>query len=46
MVCHHEGGSRRSIEVSDAVKDGDNFVVAAIDNQRTIERVPTVKTDW
>lgn len=46
-VCHHEGGfTPFDCEVSETVKDGDNFVVVAVDNQRTVERVPTIKTDW
>jgi len=28
------------------VKDGDNFIVAGVDSQRTVDRVPTLKTDW
>ena len=46
-VCHHEGGfTPFDCEIGNAVKDGDNFVVVAVDDQRTIERVPTLKTDW
>jgi len=46
-VCDHEGGfTPFDCEVTSVVKDGDNFVVAAVDDTRTVDRVPTLRTDW
>lgn len=46
-VCDHEGGfTPFDCEVTSVLKGGDNFVVAAVDNQREVARVPTVKFDW
>jgi beta-glucuronidase len=47
LVCEHEGGfTPFDCEISNAVKDGDNFIVAAVDDQREVPRVPTVRFDW
>ncbi|HET7347270.1 MAG TPA: glycoside hydrolase family 2 TIM barrel-domain containing protein [Acidobacteriaceae bacterium] len=47
QVCEHEGGfTSFDCDITNAAKDGDNFVVVAADNQRQKESVPTVKTDW
>jgi len=46
-VCDHEGGfTPFDCEITNTVKDGSNFVVIAVDNQRKADRVPAVKTDW
>jgi beta-glucuronidase len=46
-VCDHQGGfTPFDCEVTQAVKDGGNFVVIAVDNQRRADRVPAMKTDW
>jgi beta-glucuronidase len=46
-VCEHEGGfTSFNCEVTAAVHSGDNFVVAAVDNTRHEDGVPTLKTDW
>jgi len=46
-VCEHEGGfTAFNCEVSSALKAGDNFVVAAVDNTRHEDGVPTTQTDW
>ena len=46
-VCDHEGGfTPFDCEITQAVKDGGNFVVIAVDNQRKADRVPALKTDW
>jgi beta-glucuronidase len=46
-VCEHEGGfTSFNCEVTAAVHAGDNFVVAAVDNTRHADSVPTLKTDW
>lgn len=43
----HTGGfTPFNFEVTDALKDGDNFVVVKVDNTRRPEAVPTVNTDW
>ncbi len=46
-VCDHEGGfTPFDCEITSAAKDGANFVVIAVDNQRALDHVPTVKSDW
>lgn len=46
-VCEHEGGfTAFNCEVTQAVHGGDNFVVAAVDNTRREDNVPTLETDW
>jgi beta-glucuronidase len=46
-VCDHEGGfTSFNCEVTAAVHAGDNFVVAAVDNSRHEDGVPTLETDW
>jgi beta-glucuronidase len=46
-VCSHEGGfTPFDCDITGVVKDGDNFVVAAVDDTRTVDRVPTVRFDW
>jgi len=46
-VCDHEGGfTPFDCEITGAVKDGNNFVVIAVDNTRRADGVPTIKTDW
>jgi beta-glucuronidase len=46
-VCAHEGGyTSFDCDASSALKDGDNFIVVAVDNVRERDRVPTTKTDW
>lgn len=46
-VCDHEGGfTPFDCDITSVVKEGDNFVVAAVDDTRTVERVPTVRFDW
>jgi beta-glucuronidase len=46
-VCEHEGGfTSFNCDVSGAVHAGNNFVVAAVDNTRHDDGVPTLKTDW
>ncbi len=46
-VCEHEGGyTSFNCEVTEAIHAGANFVVAAVDNTRLAEGVPTLKTDW
>jgi beta-glucuronidase len=46
-VCEHEGGyTSFNCEVTAAVHTGNNFVVAAVDNTRHEDNVPTLETDW
>ncbi len=46
-VCDHEGGfTSFDCEVTQALKDGDNFAVIAVDNTRLADGIPTLKTDW
>jgi beta-glucuronidase len=46
-VCEHEGGfTSFNCDVTGAVHAGANFVVAAVDNTRLADGVPTLKTDW
>jgi len=46
-VCEHEGGyTSFNCEVTSVVHAGDNFVVAAVDNTRHEDGVPTLETDW
>ena len=46
-VCEHEGGfTSFNCEITQAVHDGANFVVAAVDNTRREDNVPTLETDW
>ncbi len=46
-VCEHEGGfTSFNCEVTKELKDGDNFVVIYMNNQRKRDAVPTDMTDW
>ncbi len=46
-VCRHEGGfTTFDCDVTAQLKDGANFVVAAVDNTRLADGVPTRETDW
>jgi beta-glucuronidase len=46
-VCEHEGGyTSFNCDVTSAVHAGSNFVVAAVDNTRREDGVPTLETDW
>ncbi len=46
-ACEHEGGfTSFNCEVTSQVKDGDNFVVIYVNNQRRRDAVPTDMTDW
>ena len=46
-VCEHEGGyTSFNCDVTSAVHAGGNFVVAAVDNTRHADGVPTLQTDW
>ena len=46
-VGKHEGGfTPFQFDISEQLKDGDNFVVVKVDNRRERDQVPTVNTDW
>jgi beta-glucuronidase len=46
-VCEHEGGfTSFNCDVTEVVHAGGNFVVAAVDNTRHEDGVPTLETDW
>jgi beta-glucuronidase len=46
-VCEHEGGfTSFNCEVTSVLHAGNNFVVAAVDNTRREDNVPTLETDW
>lgn len=46
-VCEHEGGfTSFNCEVTQALHSGQNFIVAAVDNTRHEDNVPTLQTDW
>ena len=43
----HEGGfTPFNFEVTDQIREGDNFVVAEVNNARRRDAVPSVNTDW
>ncbi len=45
--CQHEGGfTPFDCDITPDVKDGSNFVVVAVDDQRHAETIPALKTDW
>lgn len=46
-VCEHEGGfTPFNCDVTATLHPGGNFVVAAVDNTRREDNVPTLQTDW
>jgi beta-glucuronidase len=46
-VCEHEGGfTSFNCDVTTAIHEGTNFVVAVVDNTRLADGVPTLQTDW
>ena len=43
----HEGGfTPFDFEITNAVRDGENFVVVEVNNARRLDAVPSVNTDW
>ncbi len=43
----HEGGfTPFNFEVTDQIREGDNFLVAEVNNARRRDAVPTINTDW
>jgi beta-glucuronidase len=46
-VCEHEGGyTSFNCEITFAIHSGNNSIVAAVDNTRREDGVPTLETDW
>lgn len=46
-ICEHEGGfTAFACDATAALHEGSNFIVAAVDNTRREENVPTLETDW
>lgn len=46
-VCEHEGGyTAFACDATAALHPGNNFIVAAVDNTRREDNVPTLETDW
>jgi len=46
-ACEHEGGfTPFDCEVTSLVRDGDNFVVIHVNDQRKRDGIPTLNTDW
>lgn len=46
-VGEHIGGyTPFNFDITDVVKNGDNFVVVKVDNKRAKDNVPTVNMDW
>lgn len=43
----HKGGfTPFQFEVTDKLKEGDNFIVVMVDNTRKKDEIPTINTDW
>ena len=46
-MCEHEGGyTAFNCDATAAIHAGSNFIVAAVDNTRREDNVPTLETDW
>ena len=43
---HIGGFTPFNFEITDKVKNGDNFIVVKVDNKRRRDGVPTINTDW
>lgn len=47
LLGRHEGGfTAFNYDVTDKIKDGENFVIVKVDNKRKAENVPTLIFDW
>lgn len=47
LIGKHVGGyTPFQFDVTDKLKNGNNFVVVKVDNKRKLENVPTVNQDW
>lgn len=46
-ICDHEGGfTSFDCETTRALRDGNNFVVMAVDDTRLADGIPALETDW
>lgn len=46
-ICEHEGGfTAFACDATAELHEGSNFIVAAVDNTRREDNVPTLETDW
>ena len=46
-ICEHEGGyTGFACDATEALREGSSFIVAAVDNTRHEDNVPTLETDW
>lgn len=46
-ICEHEGGfTSFDCEVTETLHNGENFIVAAVNNARLADGVPALETDW
>ena len=46
-ICEHEGGfTGFDCEITQVLREGNNFAVIAVDSTRLADGVPTLKTDW
>ena len=47
LITSHEGGfTPFQVEVTDCLKDGDNFLVVEANNRRTVDAIPALVFDW
>ncbi len=46
LGSHTGGFTPFNFEITDLVKDTDNFIVVKVDNKRLKEGIPTLNTDW
>lgn len=46
-IHEHEGGfTPFQVEITDIMKDGDNFLVVRVNNRRTVDAIPALAFDW
>ena len=46
-LASHEGGfTPFQVEVTDNLKEGDNFLVVEVNNRRTVDAIPALAFDW
>ena len=46
-IGRHEGGfTPFNFNITDYIKDGENFIIIKVNNQRKIDNVPTIIFDW
>lgn len=47
LLCSHEGGfTPFEVEVTDALREGDNFLCVMVNNTRRKEAIPSLSFDW